>query len=92
MDLRPGERVVKTGCFLYDGRVRCPIRIVRTDLRPGSGDCEDEPGIADDRSGTWFRVDLTAAGSPDRWASSIDGFPSVDAAVAHLGSNVSWDD
>jgi hypothetical protein len=90
--LRPGDRIVKTGYFMYDGSVRCPVRIVQTDTIPGTGDFEDEPELADDRHGTFFRIDITAAGSPDRWASSIEPFDSLDTAVAHLGSGVIWSD
>lgn len=91
MDLLPGDHVVKTGHFLYDGRVRCPIRIVQTVLRPGSGDYEDDPDIAVDQPGTWFRIDMTAAGSPEFWASSINGFATLEAAMAHLDATVTWD-
>lgn len=87
----PGERVVKTGHFMYAGTVRCPIRIVVTGFLPGSGDREDPPAVADDRHGTSFRIDMTAAGSPERWSSSIQGFETIDAALAHLGSDAIWD-
>lgn len=85
------ERVRKTGYFLYDGQVRCPVRIVETDVRPGSGDFEDEPDVAEDQPGTWFRIELTVAGSPGHWASSIEGFKSLAEAMEHLGPAVIWD-
>lgn len=77
------ETVVKTGAFLYGGHVRCPVRIVQTDYLPGSGDDDDPPDIAEDQLGTWFRVDLTAAGDPTRWASSRHGFKTLDEAIAY---------
>ena len=52
---------------------------------------KDSPEVADDQPGTWFRIDLTVAGSPEFWASSIDGFESVDEAVAHFATSVTWD-
>jgi hypothetical protein len=76
---------------MYDGRVSCPIRIVETVMRPGSGDYEDASEVEVDHPGTCFRIDLTAAGSPEFWASSIDGFESVEAAVAHFAASVIWD-
>jgi hypothetical protein len=91
VNLRPGERVVRTGYFMYDGTVRCPIRIVATDSAPGTGDYEDEPEVADDRQGAFFRIDVTGAGSPHHPASSVEGFETVEAAMAHLGSGVIWD-
>ena len=92
MGLRPGDKVVKTGYFLYQGRARCPIRIVQTNMLPGTGDYEDPPEISDDQYGPFFRLDMTAAGSPDFWASSVEGFKSVDAAMAHLATGVVWDE
>lgn len=77
---------------MYDGTVRCPLRIVQTNTIPGTGDHEDEPELADDRHGTFFRIDITAAGTPDRWAFSIEGFDSVDAALAHYGQSVIRDE
>jgi hypothetical protein len=91
VNIQPGERIVKTGYFMYAGSVRCPIRIVVTELLPGSGDCEDPPRVAEDRHGTFYRIDMTAAGSPERWSSSIQGFETLAAALAHLGSDAVWD-
>ena len=41
--------VVKRGIFLYDATIVCDIRIVKTDVRYGTGDAEDPPEIADDQ-------------------------------------------
>ncbi|MDX2094264.1 MAG: hypothetical protein SFX73_40910 [Kofleriaceae bacterium] len=87
------EILLKTGAFLYDGIVRCPVRVVQTEFLPGSGDHEDPPEIADDQPGTWFRVDLTGAGEPTRWSSSIVGFKTLDEAIAHCESlAIVWDE
>jgi hypothetical protein len=81
--LRPGDRIVKAGYFMYDGTVRCAIRIVQTDTIPGTGDFENGPERAEDRHGTFFRIDISAAGSPNCWSSTIEPFDSLDAALAH---------
>ena len=50
------ERVVRSGTFLYDGTVLCDIRIVCSSVRPGSGDWEDPPELANDQFGEFFIV------------------------------------
>jgi hypothetical protein len=89
------DTIVRVGFFLYDGLVRCPLRIVKIDLRPGTGDYEDPPEFADDQPGTWFRVDLTAAGDPDRWSAGGGYFPTQEEAERHLKetfTHVYWED
>jgi hypothetical protein len=81
---RASDTIARVGFFLYDGTVRCPLRIVRTDFRPGSGDHEDPPEIADDQSGLRFRVDLTAAGDPNKWRVGGGYFRTQAAAERHL--------
>lgn len=44
-----GGVTVKRGTFLYDGTVTCDVRIVRTEMRYGSGDHDDPPEIRDDQ-------------------------------------------
>lgn len=51
MALHEGEVVVKSGTFLYDGTVTCNLRIVRSQVCPGSGDWEDPPELAEDKEG-----------------------------------------
>ena len=89
------DTIARVGFFLYDGAVRCPLRIVKTDLRPGSGDVEDSPEIADDQSGPWFRVDVTAAGDPNRWRVGGGYFRTQEEAERHLKetfTDVYWED
>lgn len=84
------ERVRKTGFCLYDGQIRCPVRIVETRSRPFFLDCEEAGAPMADEPTTWFRIDLTPAGEPDWWASSIEGFRSLDEALAYFGSSMTW--
>ncbi len=54
--ITPNEIVVMEGTFLYDGKVECDLRIVRSAVRYGSGDYEDPPEIADDTEKTTFYI------------------------------------
>jgi hypothetical protein len=51
---------VKQGTFLYDGTVSCDVRIVRTDVRYGSGDHEDPPEVREDQPGPCFYVEWSS--------------------------------
>ena len=42
------EQAVKTGTFLYAGTIECDVRIVRSQVRYGTGDQSDSPKIAED--------------------------------------------
>jgi hypothetical protein len=89
------QEAMRVGFFLYDGTVRCPLRIVKTDLRPGSGDADDSPEIANDQCGPWFRVDLTAGGDPDMWIVGGGYFATQEEAERHLTekfTNMYWED
>ena len=92
---RTNDTIARVGFFLYDGEVRCPLRIVKTDLCPGSGDDGDPPEIANDQSGPWFRVDLTAAGDPNAWRAGGGYFRTQEEAERHLEdtfTHVYWED
>jgi hypothetical protein len=95
MTKRAQEAIARLGVFLYDGSVRCPVRIVMTDFRPGSGDAEDPPEIADDQVGVWYRVDLAAAGDLVEWRVGGGYFRSQEEAERHLEQTLAdlhWED
>ena len=54
--LQDGQEVVKTGTFLYDGRITCDVVIVRGPICYGSGDSEDFPEYADDHEQETFYI------------------------------------
>lgn len=58
--------VIRRGIWLYDGVVRCEVRIIRQSTFYGSGDYEDPPGIADDRECECFGLlfETTTGESP----------------------------
>jgi hypothetical protein len=60
MTLRPSDRVVKSGSFLYDGPVRCGVEIIQTDFRPG---CADAEAPEDDAYGEFYEVRYSSPSS-----------------------------
>jgi hypothetical protein len=46
----PGEKVLKVGTFLYTDSVVCDMRLTYSPVRYGTGDADDPPHIANDRS------------------------------------------
>jgi len=97
MMLYPGETVVQTGTFLYDGAVECDIRIVHSPIRYGSGDYEDPPDIQDDVECDVFYVHFgspTQRGIFNAGSSSFSSLPEAVAAVDAMpgvGSTIRWD-
>ena len=79
MSSQAKEQVVKRGTFLYGGTYRCPVEIVQTDFRPGTGDYEDPEDIREDVHGVFFDVRYASAG-PRQFSSGVNGFESLQAA------------
>ena len=47
--MNPDEsRIIKDGCWLYNGTMRCRIVVTREDCYPGTGDLEDPPSVRND--------------------------------------------
>jgi len=98
MALYKGEVVVKSGTFLYDGTVTCDLRIVRSQVRPGSGDWEDPPELADDKEGEFFYVQFGSTTERGRFNASGGGGPTMDEAIAAaesasgIGKTIQWID
>jgi hypothetical protein len=84
MELREGETVVRAGTYLYDGTVLGDLRIVRTNVRFGSGDHLDEPEVREDQPGTWFDVQNTLAGERGQFKSGILGFGTIEEALGWI--------
>lgn len=88
MELREGEAIVRAGTYLYDGTVPGDIRIVRTNVRFGSGDHLDEPEVRDDQPGTWFEVWYTPAGERGQFKNGIPGFRTIEDALGWIEGRV----
>ena len=52
------KELVKKGTFLYDGSVITDIQIIKTNIRYGSGDYEDEPEWRDDVEGEFYNIEF----------------------------------
>jgi hypothetical protein len=88
-----GFATVKTGHWLYAGTTLCAVRILRSDVWPGSGDLEDEPVIAEDREVECFHLEFyTPTGAPEWIGGGI--YATVDdatrAAASKLGDSLQW--
>lgn len=90
--------VARTGTFLYDGAVTCDLRIVRSPIRYGSGDCEDPPGIANDQALETFYVQYGSTTARGHFNAGGGGYDCLgDAmeateAAPGIGPSVQWDD
>ena len=84
---------VKTGSWLYDGRIPCEVRIVPHNIWYGSGDYEDPPDVANDREIPCFYILFhTPVGEP-QWAGGGAALtlPEAVAIVERkLGNAVTW--
>jgi hypothetical protein len=84
---------VKRGIWLYAGSVACEVRIVRWDTLYESGDYEDPPEIADDRSlECYYLLIHTPAGSPEWGIHGVTLSLSEATAKAELllGTELTW--
>jgi len=52
------KEIIKKGTFLYDGSVVTDIQIVKTNMRYGTGDYEDEPEYRDDVEGEFYNIEF----------------------------------
>jgi hypothetical protein len=83
----------KTGTWLYGGRVPCEVRVVRHHTLYGSGDYEDAPEVAEDRSVECFYVLFhTPAGEPE-WVgggAALSLNEAMALAQKKLGHTLVW--
>ena len=98
MTLHAGEVVVKNGTFLYDSTVICDVRIVRSRMRPGSGDWQDPPEVADDHHGDFFRIQYGSTTARGHFNAAGGGGASLQEAIAvaestpGIGNTIRWID
>lgn len=69
---------VTSGFWLYDGTLRLPVRIVRSAVRFGSGDWEDEPNVCNDLAGEYFYLVFTTSDGKEMGGGAWD---SVEGAI-----------
>lgn len=98
MALYEGEVIVKSGTFLYDGTVTCDLRIVRSQLLPGSGDWGDPPELADDKEDEFFYVQFGSTmerghfNASGRGGATLKEAISVAESASGIGTTVQWID
>ena len=98
MTLHIDDEVVKNGIFLYDGTVTCDVRIIRSEMRPGSGDYDDPPELANDEYGEFFHVQFGSTAERGHFNSSggVGATPEETIALAEsapgIGNTIEWID
>lgn len=90
LEIDPPE---KKGSWLYAGSTSCEVRIVRHHTLYGTGDYEDPPDIAEDRSVECFYVIYSTPAGQPKWvgggaALSLSG--AVALAEEKLGPSLVW--
>ena len=88
------QSLVRRGWWMYDGSVRCEVRIVRRDVFPGTGDCEDVPDVANDREITCFELIYSTPAGPPRYGSGgyfLTVEEASDHAAALTGQSLAWE-
>lgn len=88
---------VKHGLWLHGGVTTCHVRIVRHHLLLGTGDADDPPEIAHDRSAECYYVlfDLPHRDAAAAWhngGAALSLREAVFMAERRLGPVVSWND
>lgn len=82
------------GTFLYDGTVTCDVRIVRTEVRYGSGDHEDPPAVRDDLPEPWFYIEWGSTTARGEYKAGGGGYSTLSDAMQTARKQVSglkWD-
>lgn len=98
MNLNKTDLVVKTGTFLYDGTILCDLRIVRSEIIPGSGDYEDLPEVAEDQHGECYRVQYGSTTVKGHFNAASEVGITIDEAIATaeatpgIGKTIRWID
>lgn len=89
-----GVTVVQ-GTFLYDGTITCDVRIVRSEVRYGSGDHEDSPDVRDDQPGPCFYIEWGSTTARGEYKAGGGGHSTLSDAMQAAMQQVSglkWDD
>lgn len=83
---------VLTGKWNYADHVPVRVRILRADVRCGSGDEEDPQDIRDDLPGEWYYVIYTTVDGRDVGGGVWKTLEEAKSAVAQVvGSTLEWD-
>lgn len=89
------KEIIKKGTFLYAGSVVTDIQIVKTNVRYGTGDHEDEPEYRDDIEGEFYNIEFGSTTERGKFVSGSLSHKSLNDAVleAEKATNhtVTWD-
>ena len=92
------EKVVKEGTYLYDGTVKCDIRIVYSPILFGAGDYADPPELSDDQDVDTYYVWFGSTTERGKFNAGGAGYASLEEAIQGacsipgIGSTIRWKD
>lgn len=96
-DLQPNEIIVLEGVYLYADQVECDVRIVKSPIRHGTGDCADPPDIQNDTEHETFYVQYGSTTERGVFNAGGGMFSSLEQAILAvesalgIGGTVRWD-
>ena len=83
-----GERVVKTGTYLYANEIVCDVCIVYSPVRYGTGDHADDDEYGIDQDIDSFYVDFGGTERRGAFVSRSGCFPSMAEAIGYVERTV----
>ena len=93
--MKDTKETVKQGTFLYDGLVITDIQIVKTNIRYGTGDYEDEPEYRDDVEGEFYKIEFGSTTERGKFVSGSLSHKSLEYAIAEAekatNDTVTWE-
>jgi hypothetical protein len=89
-----GWDIIKWGTWRYAGEVPCNLRIVKHGWRYGTGDCEDEEDISEDREGEFYYIEFASPDAPTDFKARSPAFSSlgeaIEVAQSQTNGTISW--
>ena len=83
---------ILTGTWQYNGKVACRVRIVRGDIRFGSGDRDDSQDIREDVPGDWYYVVYVNYDGSETGGGCWESLEVARNAVSRVtGDSLVWD-
>ena len=95
MNLSDRGELVAGGTWLYAGSVQCRLAIVRRGFWYGTGDHEDPPELANDRSMETFEVLYELPNDSNQFSGGGQHLTLEDAraeVIARCGDSVTWEE
>jgi len=86
---------MRAGTWLYDAMVECRVEVWRRSWKPGTGDYEDPPELADDQVGEWYEIQYEPAGGGRMGQAGGGYYATLDEALEEVRvathGTIRWD-